>query len=278
MTRSCSQSRAGVALLIVLATIAAVTASVSSLVQCRRLAATGAVLREWHAQTLDLLRASEAPILDWLDREARVLVLPADSRWPCALVLDDAWSIESTAWRVRIEAWDQCGLPSLAAMRERTELRALLPRDEAVVLVSWPGAMVSSLDELEPLASALDRALFPSMRRAAPELGSILSAGPNRGSASAPINVNTAPAALLEAVSYASPDVRIQEILDARARGERTATAGGRAGAGSTLICDSNVWSFRVEVTIGTVSRAWWCTYAFSGSRWELRQRCGIHG
>ncbi|MEE9128650.1 MAG: hypothetical protein V3T84_01425 [Phycisphaerales bacterium] len=129
MTNHNRPIRRGAALLIVLAAlILTVTASVS----LARLASTTKMQRTLDRAAIlgdDLLRATEAPIIAWLESESAQVVLPPEVEAPRIGVLHDTWSDGKRAYEVDITAWDQCGMVPIQLARSGSPLRLALPAD-----------------------------------------------------------------------------------------------------------------------------------------------------
>ncbi len=129
MTNHNRPIRRGAALLIVLAAlILTVTASVS----LARLASTTKMQRTLDRAAIladDILRATEAPILTWLEHESAQVVLPPEVEAPRIGVLPDTWSDGKVAYELDIIAWDQCGMVPIQLARSGSPLRLALPAD-----------------------------------------------------------------------------------------------------------------------------------------------------
>ena len=127
-------SRRGAALLLVLATlIVAVTAAAT----LARLASTGKTQRVVATRSIvadDLLRAAEAPILNWLASQSSNIVFPPDATSPEVEVLHDFWVIETSEHELHITAWDQCGMVPVDVARSGSPLRLALPGEVKRVL------------------------------------------------------------------------------------------------------------------------------------------------
>lgn len=105
------------------------------------------------------------------------------------------------------------------------------------------------------------------------------------------INVNTAPRGLI-AMAEALTGRSVWSVVEEARRQGKPASVGAFANVGSpepaspdaeaaslpTFIASSDVWSFRVDVTIDRARSAWWLTYARSDRGWTLRQRLRIRG
>ena len=129
MTNHNRPIRRGAALLIVLAAlILTVTASVS----LARLASTTKMQGKLDRAAImadDLLRATEAPIIAWLESESAQVVLPPEVEAPRIGVLHDTWSDGKLAYELDITAWDQCGMVPIQLARSGSPLRLALSAD-----------------------------------------------------------------------------------------------------------------------------------------------------
>lgn len=105
------------------------------------------------------------------------------------------------------------------------------------------------------------------------------------------INVNTAPRELV-AMAEALTGRSVWSVVEEARRQGKPASVGAFSNVGSpdlassdaeaaslpTFIASSDVWSFRVDVTIDRAQSSWWLTYARSDRGWNLRQRLRITG
>ncbi len=310
-------SRRGAALLIVLGVLVLTIGALTTLV---RLATTVAIERETgHAIAIadDLILQIDGPINAWLEGADEV-VLPPDVVAPVTHAFTHSWQNDGVSVRVDVTAIDQCGLIPLSA-RAGTTLRSTLPGDIAAVIAGWqpPRNVPLGIDLMRPrMPRSGEIPLFPAMTTGpvtsfgesadttaddevdaaetemALAIGSVL-ATHNEGPR---ININTAPAALLQA---AMRDARLggtESILAARSAGRAPAlpqapSVPGRRGArirrqptarGLAIVSGSNAWAFRVDIEVDTISRSWWCVYqresgrGSGGGSWRCVQRLVI--
>lgn len=303
MTRPVDPFRRGVALLIVLATLVlVVTASVSLLQR----AVTVRVGREFARNTVaadDLLDAAEAPIRHWLTTTSAGVVLAPDADVPRIEVLHDAWKIDGVTCELRIAAWDQCGMVAATAARSGSPMRSCLPEPVRRVIdrTDLPPGKTVGLDLfLAESSGARPTPIFPGPtaspatwfgigddRRAAPPVEAGTAPAAAVGACVAThggsiVNVNTAPADLVQAALRAAGRGGIEAILAARAQG-RSASVSGLPAAGQRdrtaprIAGASNAWAMRVDVRVGSVRRSWWSVYVTQRSnQWERVQRLAI--
>lgn len=98
------------------------------------------------------------------------------------------------------------------------------------------------------------------------------------------INVNTAPRELIGFIENLSQRSVWQVVEERRAAGKPASVAGIGPSAGGnqdddgmpTFVSTSDTWSFRVDVTYGSVKSSWWLTYTRSDRGWLLRQRLRV--
>lgn len=89
------------------------------------------------------------------------------------------------------------------------------------------------------------------------------------------ININSAPTGVLEQVLSRSDSNNLRAILAARASGTGASTAGLNAPP-IRFTARSNVWSVRIDVSVGRVQRSWREVWHNSGSQWRRIQRVAI--
>jgi len=274
--------RRGIALLLVLASLAVAVSAAAVLAGVALHARVHAGLVGEERVSDGLLRASEWAIRDWLQRHAGRVVLSPDNTSPRFRVLDDSLDISGRVWRVTITAFDQCGMVSWGA--RCTDVDSVLPED---VL-----ARFASIDEDARRRPGLDllhavrshgRPTFPtSSGTGFSASGELLATHNPVLEGRAPLlNVNTAPVALLDAVYRANRRAGIDAIIDARATG-RVASPGATTGDSEPTgtvplpVAMSTAWAFRIDCSAGGVRRSWWSIYVDSGSDWERVQRLAI--
>lgn len=113
------------------------------------------------------------------------------------------------------------------------------------------------------------------------------------------INVNTAPRSLIALAESLTGRSVWSVVEDARSRGkpapvgslvappsDASPSSGAAVPSGSpsdadrlpTFVASSDVWSFRVDVTVDRARSSWWLTYVRGDRGWTLRQRLRITG
>lgn len=273
----------GIALLLVLV---ALVLSVTAAAGLARVAAT-ARLRHETASTQEcartLLRASDAPILDWLHRHAGRLVLPPDAGSPRFVVLDDAIELRGVPCRVTITTFDQCGMVPSSEAGGR--LASFLPNGVHWALAASGPTLLEhlGLDVLAAVARDVVPVFPPAGARDSGALGEHLAShNPTRPGRPPTLNVNTAPLDLVSTV-YAQHDLGgIDAVAESRALGRvasRGAARAPRTGADPAAIIPvsmSTAWAFRIDCRAGHVTESWWCVYTDTGSNWERVQRLAI--
>ena len=308
MSRRQRSSQRGAALLIVLATlILALSASVTLV----RLASTAKASRDVGDRAVmadELLRAVDAPILDWLKTKSSSVILPPEATMPQVDVLHDVWVVDDTKHELQVTAWDQLGMVPIGAARSGSPLRLALPAEvrRAVDYVQIPRGEAPGLDLFSarrPASVALfpdgadgDRLIFgPAEQVWVSDRPARLQKKDEREAVGAyiathnpgRINVNTAPIELVDQALRVSGRGGLDQIVEARADGRSAAPAGGREASGNRgrttvqLTSSSTAWAFRIDTSVGatqgaSVRRSWWAVYARSGSNWECVQRLAI--
>ncbi len=303
-------SRRGAALLIVLAML---ILAASAAVTIAAAASKHRLARKLARQTLiadDLLKATEAPIMAWLEAESQKVVLPPDSAAPQVEVLHDAFTVDATRYELQITAWDQCGMVPVTAARSGSPLRLVLPAEVRQCLdrLTVPEAVTPGLDLFLPLMEPGGVVgAFPMsghtepLRFAAsgdgvpPEAVPPSAYGPPGAAADrlaigscvathnpGLVNVNTAPAEVLEAALRHAGRGGLEQILAARSEGRLApAPAGPQAGVAARgapqPVAASSSWAMRIDLSVGAMHRSWWSIYAqSSGTQWECVQRLAI--
>jgi len=262
---------------------------------------------------LDAIESPEGPVVHWLEEDSQQAVLSPDVTEPRVPVLDDIWFVDGETYRVTVTAWDQCGMVPLQLARKGSPLRLVLPEhvrrlidDAEVEQTTKPG-----LDQFVGVARETGRetVVFPSAvhgREGAQQFslsGESVIAGHADDTSTAlrlpalipfgglvathnvdppRININTAPLPLVEAALREAGFGGIDSIRHAR-REERSAilstgaAAGRRRGDDRSLriVNTSDLWSFRIDITVGKVTTAWWCVYERVRSRHRRSAQSG---
>ncbi len=303
-------SRSGAALLIVLATLILAVGASAAIAAA---ASTHRLARKLAGHTLianDLLRAAEAPILAWLEAESQHVVLPPGSAAPQVEVLHDTFAVDATRYGLHITAWDQRGMVPVDTARSGSPLRLALPAEVRRCLdrLTIPEGLTPGLDlflpaiepggavnvfpapaDTEPLRFAasgegvLHEPASPSAHGPPETASERLAIGScvathNPGL----INVNTAPAELLEAALRSAGRGGLEQILAARSVGKSAPAPAGppadvAARGAPQPVATSVSWAMRIDITVGALHRSWWAIYTqSSGAQWECVQRLAI--
>lgn len=309
MTNHRRPIRRGVALLIVLgALILTVTASVS----LARLASTNRMQRKLDRAAIladDLLRATGAPILTWLESESAQVVLPPEAEAPRIGVLHDAWSDGELPYELDITAWDQCGMVPINLARSGSPLRLALSADVRRVLDQvdikpneppgldlFLGRVISTdvdmkvfpradstaplvfFDALNPASREDEHPQQPSSQTQPIPLAVGAFVATHSGGR---INVNTAPPDLVKHALRAAGRGGFELVLAARAEGRPVPLGDLRVSSSSSraapqIVGSSVAWSLRIDVQVGPLRRSWWAVYVKARSTWECVQRLAI--
>ncbi len=308
MTNTNRPIRRGAALLIVLAAlILTVTASAS----LAGLASTLKMQRTLDHAAIgadDLLRATEAPIIAWLESESAQVVLPPEVEAPRIDVLHDTWSDGKLQYELTVTAWDQYGMVPINLARSGSPLRQALPTvirrafDRVQTKPNEPpgldlfrdtfGATDNEMrifpraDSTEPIVFAdalnstsredIDPRQPPAQDQPTPlAIGALVSTH-----SGGRININTAPPELLEQAFRGAGRGGFDSVLAARAEG-RSVSLGDLPTSSSSstapqIVGSSSAWSCRIDIRVGPLRRSWWAVYVKSRSNWECVQRLAI--
>jgi hypothetical protein len=294
----------GVALLLTLVTLVIVATALGTLMRLATMDALATETRSRRAHAGSVLRGAEAPIIDWLVHESHRTVLPPEAATPAVAILNDAWIAGSEHVRLRITAFDQRGLPSRPMLIAGSPMRQAIPADvvaslDAVDVEAWrqgPGldllcGRASPYPVHPPETSSTFGDAKPEAVTKPPERTSFRPIGaciathnpaPSEGASRrrrrspAAINVSTAPIEVVEHALRMAGRGGLEMIIDARARGEKPAISGepiGEPHPGSpVIVAVSDVWAFRVDASVGGVTRARWLVYARRDAGWKLLQ------
>lgn len=309
MTNTIRPIRRGAALLIVLAAlILTVTASASLAGLASSLKMQSKLDRAAIAAD-DLLRASEAPIIAWLESESAQVVLPPEVETPRIGVLHDTWSDGKRAYELLITAWDQDGMVPIKLARSGSPLRMALPTDVRRALdqvqtkadeppgldlfVAHLGGIDDQIkvfprsDSTEPIVfvdalNSTSREDTDPRQHPAPDQPTLLAIGAFVSTHSGGrINLNTAPPDLLEQAFRGAGRGGFDFVLASRAEG-RSVSLGDLPSSSSSnrtapqIVGSSSAWSFRIDIRVGPLRRSWWAVYVKSRSTWECVQRLAI--
>jgi hypothetical protein len=272
-------SRRAVALLVVLAALVltaagavAMAGRVSALVLARRDARDLAIAE-------DLSFAAESAIVQWLRTAADSVVLPPDALNPCVPISDVSFTLERRDYRVRLAAWDQYGMAPLSLLQQGSPVREALADETLTAIRTIEHHERIGLDEITASAEA---AAFPDVDE--PAIGSFVAThnpgATSRGGTPKPLlNINTAPARLLETSLRLAGHANVEHILRAREEG-RPASIGAAPGArwddeglAPDPVTRSDCWAVRIDVSVGAVNQSWWTVWSRSRAGWRIVQR-----
>lgn len=266
------KTRSGVALFLALLASVVIIVGVTIIASVRTREHLTEVQSTNVMHSMQALRESDRMIRSWLDERSNSIVLPPEIDAPMVPVRDDAFTLGGRPASIQITGWDQQGM-----WPRNAEDLGLNPP----TLIPGEFGDLPNLDQINANASS-----YPSV--AAPAaIGGVLAthnpwpsrSGRTRSRGSPAINVNTAPISLLRQ-AQTQYDIRdLGEIVQSRAQGSMATLDGtNRAATGNEVrfVSLSRVWSFRVDVTVGMVSRSCWYVYANQGGQWSLVQRMMI--
>lgn len=270
----------GIALILVLGTLALVTGSLALLTLAAAQSHRADSISRDERLSSDLLGAAEPIVQEWLQKKSPSAVVHPDSLQPVVPILDLSWNdddINRVEMRsLRIAAWDLMGMvPSETSTASPLWL---------TVNADWrelPYAGTSTLLDLAGLASAV----HPRVGSESSSLGSQVSVVPRLESSQSPraptININTAPKPLLEASLRLAQRGDLATILTARSDGRpapapRISTPTDRESALVRLAGRSTLWAVRVDATVNGLTRSWWTVYESRRGQWEIIERHAI--
>lgn len=306
---SLRRSSRGMAMLFVLGALALSITATMLIARARTADRLNLLLDTRHAISQDLLVTSGDAIRNWLDTSAPSIVLPPEVEQPFVSILDDWWGDDSVSWRLKITAWDQCGLVPLDAIKAGHPLGEALPRSvlDAINRALLDRVTQYGLDQFcgeqespFPRSAQQEPIWFGSGGVIAgtqvetgrldpePALGGYVATHAPGLSGSAPsqvpiwINVNTTPMPLLrQAFALAQVD-GLGLVERARTEGEK-ATVNFRAAARGhgdqapiRFVTSSPVWAFRIDAEVMGFRRSWWEIWTNERGNWEAVQRLAI--
>ena len=295
MTRSADiPARRAVALLLVVAALAIVAVGAAALAAMASSARAASSLDRSEAIAGELLVAARAPIDRWLSRDAASTALPPDAAMPATGIVDESWQLDGVEMELRVTAFDQLGMVSWDHARGGSILRLVLPEDVVEAVSETPTEVPAGLDLVAARSGRRVFPLAPALEPGGPPaLGALVS---THASSPARINVNTAPAELLEQAFRAAGRGGADAVLASRASGRpapapaaaSAPTAGSASGrrerpAAVTdawrveLVGSSDAWAFRIDVRAGRLRRSWWEVHRpGTEGRWECVQRLAV--
>jgi len=268
------KAQRGIAMLIAIMTMTVLIAGITIIASVQSADRLVELHRDQTTMAHDLIRSGDGPIQSWLKEVAGMAVVETRGIAPMIPVYDNQIMLEDQEIRIEITAWDQYGM----IPRNADELGIDIGDD---LEMSWDEARYPGLD-----LSTQNSTVFPSREHPAAMGGLIAThnpwptrSGTTRSRNGAAININTAPAELLEHIFNVYNLGDPSGIFEIRAQGEPATLSLSVQDARQVsvrLVSISRVWSFRVDVWIGRSRRSCWCVYANQGGRWKLAQRIGI--
>ncbi len=265
-------TRRGAAMLLVLMTCTVMIVGVTIIARAKTSAAITSLQAHRLVRCDQLIRASQQPILHWLDEVSSSATLDPDLGAPVVIVHDTETIDPDGRVRIQLTAWDQQGM--WPANSESLGLTPLVQPDQDLQM----GYHLGSLE--------VDSVVYPS--QSSPDtIGGLVAthspwptrSGRTRTRGTASINVNTAPQALLDQISARYDVGDLGMLIESRQQSEFVAmsqTVSNAEGEEIQLVSVSRVWAFRAQVAVGNVSRSVWSVYANQGGQWQLVQRTVI--
>ncbi len=264
----------GIAMLIAIMTMTVLIAGITIIARMQTTDRLVVLYGDQTTMAHDLIRSAEGLIQSWLNEKAHEAVVDPVVNAPMIPVSDDQIMLDDQKVRIEITAWDQYGM--IPRNADELNLNIL-----GGLEMPWNEARYPGLD-----LSTKSSTVFPS-REHPVALGGLNAthnpwptrSGTTRSRNGAAININTAPAKLLEHLFSANNLGDPSEIFESRAQGKLATLSLSLQDARQMtvrLVIISRVWSFRVDVWIGRSRRSCWCVYANQGGLWKLVQRIGI--
>lgn len=259
--------RRGAALLLVLAAL--VLSTVSCAIAARSASTLFAQRRSDRASRVadELLHALGAPIQHWIGTMAPTAVLPTDVEEPRLDVLRDSIRLGEFDAEITVVAFDQLGMVPLKLIDTTSPLTSTLPQSLSGVLKTAADLVSEDiqlgLDEF--VRDKMDNGwrVYPSTSHKDSEqaIGALVA---THSSDAGAININTAPQHLLTAAMREAGRGGVESVLDARTRGIATTLASQPTQSlqrTAKIVTRSDLWSFRIDIRVGPVTRSWWCVY-----------------
>lgn len=264
MTIRRQRSARGIALLLVLGAVVAVSVAAMGIVRSVTLTKAASTALADVEIADELLRASDAWLRAWIDEVGPMVVLAADARVPGVEVGHFNGTLSSRRFEVTALAFDQDAMISVPLIDGQIAARAPIAPATQKALADFHtrsgGADLTGLDQLSAnrvFPRSVDD-LVPATALALPT--------PKHSR----INLNTAPIERIVATYRALGMSGVDQIIDARSRLERVKTAPAVAAEAikpgvPMPVVESTAWAFRVDIRVGGIKRAWWCVYRAQG-------------
>jgi hypothetical protein len=283
MMRHPPPPRRGIALLLVLAALLVVVGSLAALAQS---AATLRLERKVDAarqHANHLLPAAEGAIMQWLVKHSEKTVLPPDVIQPQVQLLNDELDLNGDTCSIGIVAFDQCGMAPWTELAHGSPLRLGVPTGilQQVDRISLPKSSILGLDLMA--RNVPEISIFPDWIENSSDFGNAIGGIVATHNEPPRINVNTAPAKMLEQALRVAGRGGLEVILANRAEGKLalapkpTSAAVRESDANDQpvlqIVSTSTCWSFRVEITVGPATKAWWLIYSHEANQWTCVQR-----
>jgi hypothetical protein len=310
------RGRRGFMLLLVLGSLVVLTSA--ALLAARSRATDRLGERVLHAEldASELLDAAEGAAMHWLGSHAARTVLAVDAAIPGLVVLDETLRVERRERQVAITAFDQLGMLPWSEAQRSGSLRTGLPGAvrNALERAASGRSGELGLDLLLGDGGAEPAEVFPTaglvtqeredgggIRREELPIGALVATHPRPGG-TIPINPNTAPLELLEALLRSEQRDLLGAIRSAREEGRALRLGGpppraGAAGAGNeppadagvagrgaaapqrraiSLVGESDAWAFRIDARVEGLERSRWLVCRRIGGVWRVVQRLEI--
>lgn len=294
-------NRGGVALIIVLAILAVLVASITVWISASSRAANAQRTWQVDAALWAQEQAAETLALSWLaDQGGRLVAPPAGGSWT---ILGDRWAANNSAGWAVVTVYDGwSGIPPHLA-GPRGPLRRLLPL--ACVSLELPIRAASDpfapTDMLARWALSAGARRFPAPPVAPPSDASSWSVSGREAPPRLPphppaissatilatvlsthsggqININTAPLALVERVLHQNGGLMPADLRHNREHGLRTEPppdAGGDPGR-AVLVGGTGVWNLHITVSFQSRVRSWWAVAVGNRPQPRIVQRYAV--
>lgn len=267
--------RRGVAMILVLGASVLLLAAAAVIARARVTSTLRSDTDERLALAWSVVDAAESPIREWLARESGSVVLAPNTDAAMVLIMDSEFAVSGVPVTVSVTAWDQCGM--LPALGSAVRLAGQRPGPTGED-IGWFGHAHPGLDLWEGAGSAFPSRLHPDRIGGLVATHNPRQTGRSRGGR-VTLNLNTAPAWLIDPILAGIGREGLDAILAARRQGEFVSFRGANhdwQGTELVLTGSSNAWGVRTDVTAGGVVASVWSVYSRRGGTWVREQRLVI--
>ncbi len=276
--RRTSPARRGAALLLVLAMLVIAVSSATVLVSVAGTHRARAESLQTTNSANQLLAAADPRIQAWLGR-SRSVVLPIEAPIPAVEVIDDRWTSGDIDYRIRITAFDQCGMLPIELASSSSPLRLVIDPVALDAVRDLEGAKANPTGLDQVISAAMP--IYPLRSGDQPAVGALIATHPTGG-----VNVNTAPWPLVQATGRALGQSGALSIVEAARSAGEAASFSAQPSQDAirdtpALVSSSSSWAMRIIIEVGPTNhsplrRSWWAIYQRRGGQWTCTQRLAI--